>query len=258
MPRNPCKHDKSDKGYYCKECKVEGIGGKGLCEHYRARNVCKDCGGVSICEHNKQRTRCIECGGGHICEHNNQRFRCKECKKEGVGGKSLCDHNRRCSQCKYCKGASICVHNRQRHGCKECKGSSICQHNRERYICKDCQGGGICEHNRRRSMCKECDVIGYISHTIRSRIRDSIKREKSKASIEYLGCSIEEFKEHIEKQFKPDMTWENHGDVWHIDHVIPLKYDNPTIEQVIERLHWKNTQPMYASENLSKGNRRIG
>jgi hypothetical protein len=75
--------------------------------------------------------------------------------------------------------------------------------------------------------------------------------------MEYLGCTIGEFKEHIEKQFTDGMTWENHGE-WHIDHIIPLQYNNPTIEEVIERLHWTNTQPLWATENISKGNRYIG
>ena len=30
------------------------------------------------------------------------------------------------------------------------------------------------------------------------------------------------------------MNWENHGKLWHIDHIIPLKYNNPSIEEVIE------------------------
>jgi hypothetical protein len=80
-----------------------------------------------------------------------------------------------------------------------------------------------------------------------------------------LGCTIDEFKEHIEKQFTDGMTWDNHGNGpndWHIDHICPIKYAEngvaPTLENVIERLHWKNTQPMWATENISKGNRFIG
>jgi len=53
------------------------------------------------------------------------------------------------------------------------------------------------------------------------------------------------------------MTWDNHGE-WHIDHIIPLKYENPTIEEMIERLHWENTQPLWATDNKAKGNRYIG
>jgi hypothetical protein len=51
------------------------------------------------------------------------------------------------------------------------------------------------------------------------------------------------------------MTWDNYGE-WHIDHITPLKYNNPSLEEVIERLHYTNTQPLWAEENLSKGNYR--
>ena len=89
----------------------------------------------------------------------------------------------------------------------------------------------------------------------------ALKRDKSKHSIEYLGCSIEEFKQHIEAQFTEGMDWNNHGSgegKWNIDHITPIKYESPTIEQVMERLHFTNTQPMWALENIAKGNRFIG
>ncbi len=66
------------------------------------------------------------------------------------------------------------------------------------------------------------------------------------------------------------MTWENHGAckvngprVWQIDHIVPIKFEEvpgvkPTIEEVATRLHWTNCQPMWADENIAKGNRFIG
>lgn len=52
------------------------------------------------------------------------------------------------------------------------------------------------------------------------------------------------------------MSWKNFGD-WHIDHIIPIKYQNPTLDDVIDRLHYTNTQPLWKHENLAKGNRYI-
>ena len=128
-------------------------------------------------------------------------------------------------------------------------------HSRIRSQCKECNGGSICIHSRIRNTCKICDEIGHLSHISRSRIHSALKSNKEFSSKEYIGCSIDEFKHHIESQFKEDMNWENHGKIWHIDHIIPLKYNNPSIEEVIERLHYTNTQPLYASENIAKGNR---
>lgn len=62
-------------------------------------------------------------------------------------------------------------------------------------------------------------------------------------------------KTHIESQFTNDMTWES--DI-HIDHIVPICYGDATDEEKIERLHYTNLQPMWASENLSKGARWIG
>ena len=171
--------------------------------------------------------------------------------------KNNCEHNRRRNRCKDCGGSSICEHNRQRSTCKDCGGSSICEHNRRRSNCKDCGGASICEHNRLRSTCKECDPIGYLSSIVRRRTRGALKSKKTKRTMEYIACTIEEFKNHIESKFTEGMTWENQGK-WHIDHIIPLKYNNPTLEETIERLHWTNTQPLWGSENISKGNRYIG
>jgi 5-methylcytosine-specific restriction endonuclease McrA len=108
-----------------------------------------------------------------------------------------------------------------------------------------------------RHHCQECDIHGYIANITRHAVYISLKRNKTQKSVDYLGCSIQEFKQHIEVQFKEGMTWENHGK-WHIDHIIPLKYNNPSIEEIMERLHYKNTQPLWARENRVKGNRFIG
>jgi hypothetical protein len=171
--------------------------------------------------------------------------------------KNKCEHNRYKSSCKECGGASICEHSRYKSHCKECGGGHICEHNRKKSQCKECGGSQICEHDIQKSNCKICDPQGHLAKIVRNSVRRALKANKSKKSIEYLGCSVEEFKEHIEKQFEEGMTWENHGE-WHIDHIIPLKFENPSLEETIERLNWKNTQPLWASDNMSKGNRFCG
>lgn len=152
----------------------------------------------------------------------------------------------------------MCEHDRVRSFCRDCGGSQICEHDKRRSKCKLCGGGSICEHQKVKSACNICDPNGYLSGIIRSRVYAALQSEKTNHSIEYLGCTIEEFRDHIEQQFTQEMSWSNHGSLWHIDHIIPLKYGNPTIEQVIERLRYTNTQPMLASENIAKGNRFIG
>jgi len=206
----------------------------------------------SKCKHNIEKTRCRECGGGSLCKHNKRKSYCIKC-----GGASYCEHKRMRHQCIDCEGISRCKHKKLKQYCKECKGASICKHNREKRRCKECKGNNICKHNKVKRICKICDPNGNLIHCIRSRIYHALKRKKTKRTMEYLRCTIEEFKKHIEDQFQEGMTWDNHGD-WHIDHIIPLYYENPSIEEVIERLHYKNTQPLWAEENISKGNRYVG
>ena len=189
---------------------------------------------------------------------------CRRCHTWRTLDLFLNDKNRKVKTCLKCRDTSKkdreknkCEHNRQKSKCKECGGGSICEHNRQKYGCKECQGKGICEHNIYRSTCKKCNCLGHLSMIVNRRISKSLTFNKDKHYIEYLGCSIEEFKEHIELQFQEGMNWENYGE-WHIDHIIPLKYENPTLEETIERLHWINTQPLWAVDNFTKGNRFVG
>ena len=248
-------------------CKI--CGGSQICEHNRRRPECKECGGSSICEHNRVRSQCKECGGSSICEHNRQKSTCKEC-----GGSQICEHNRQKSTCKECGGSQICEHNRVRSECKECGGSSICEHNRVRSICKECGGSQICEHNRERRKCKICDPNGYLTNLVRCRTRRALmsaNASKDKRTLEYLSCTVQEYRMYIQyfldTQIVPDgrfeMTWANQGDVWHIDHIIPMLYKPTpdfviTLDETIRRLHFRNTQPLYADMNIAKGNRFIG
>ena len=88
-------------------------------------------------------------------------------------------------------------------------------------------------------------------------IRNSVsKYENSLNAMDVLGCSIEQFKEHLSKQFKNGMCWENYGR-WHIDHIIPVSSvkDENDVEQIRKVFHYSNMQPLWAIENLIKYNR---
>lgn len=69
-----------------------------------------------------------------------------------------------------------------------------------------------------------------------------------------LGAGPEVVKKWIEDQFKAGMTWENHGTVWHIDHIIPLACAKSE-EEAYKLLHFSNLQPLWAKENQQKSGR---
>ena len=55
--------------------------------------------------------------------------------------------------------------------------------------------------------------------------------------------------------FTPEMNWSNYGKFgWHIDHIIPLDSAN-TEDEMYKLCHYTNLQPLWWSENLSKGHK---
>jgi hypothetical protein len=95
-----------------------------------------------------------------------------------------------------------------------------------------------------------------LAQIIRVRMRKFIKN-KSKSSWQLMGADIETVKKHLESLFKEGMTWENHGlEGWHIDHIIPCSaFDLTDPEQQKKCFHYTNLQPLWAKDNLSKGDK---
>jgi len=93
---------------------------------------------------------------------------------------------------------------------------------------------------------------------LRSRTKDFLRRTKNFnhiKTLDVIGCTPEFLKEHMEKQFKNEMTWENYGFYgWHIDHIIPLS-SAKNEEELYKLCHYTNLQPLWAKENLSKGSK---
>jgi hypothetical protein len=55
----------------------------------------------------------------------------------------------------------------------------------------------------------------------------------------------------LDKHLK--MSWNNYGDLWQIDHVVPCASFDLTIEKNQKKcFHWTNLCPVLASYNLSK------
>jgi len=91
---------------------------------------------------------------------------------------------------------------------------------------------------------------------IRSKINLAIKNNfKVGSSVELLGCSVDELKAHLESQFLPGMSWDNHTvHGWHMDHILPCSsFDLSDEEQQRKCFHYSNLQPLWAIDNLKKG-----
>jgi hypothetical protein len=100
------------------------------------------------------------------------------------------------------------------------------------------------------------------SQKIAIRLRKSIisaltvrNLEKLGTSEELFGCSVDQLRRHLELQFEPGMSWDNHTvHGWHIDHIIPCaKFDLTLVSEQKKCFHYSNLRPLWAAENWSKG-----
>lgn len=88
---------------------------------------------------------------------------------------------------------------------------------------------------------------------IRREIWFSLNKQKNNMHWEGLvGYTLEDLKQHLEKQFKDGMNWNNYGPYWHIDHRIPqswFSFESYEDKGFKECWSLDNLQPKKAYEN---------
>ena len=102
---------------------------------------------------------------------------------------------------------------------------------------------------------KKEDVHFMLSVVLRSQVSSLIKNlKKSDQTIPLLGCSISEFKNHLESTWQEGMSWENYGrNGWHIDHIRPrCTFDLSLEEDQRVCFHYTNLRALWAKDNLSR------
>ena len=86
------------------------------------------------------------------------------------------------------------------------------------------------------------------------RLYKAIKLKTNKTN-DLLGSDINSIKKWIEYNFYGDMSWENYGSLWHVDHVVPCSmFDLKKDENQKICFNWCNLRPLYAEDNLVKNN----
>jgi hypothetical protein len=102
------------------------------------------------------------------------------------------------------------------------------------------------------------DSLFRLRSVMGSMISKSLKRNgftKKVKSFEFLCCSFEEFKLHLESQFESWMSWDNYGLYngelnygWDVDHIIPLS-SVKTEEEILKLNHYTNLRPLCSKIN---------
>lgn len=119
------------------------------------------------------------------------------------------------------------------------------------------------KYNAYRSNRRKTDPLFRLTLNSRNIIRKVLINnnfKKNNRTHHILGCSYDELKQHIEKQFESWMNWDNYGKYngklnygWDIDHIIPLS-SAKTEDEIITLCHYTNLQPLcsYTNRYLKK------
>ena len=98
------------------------------------------------------------------------------------------------------------------------------------------------------------DIQFKIRKILRSRLTIALNGNfKSQSTLTLLGQSIDEFKLYLESLFFPEMNWENHGETWEIDHILPcVSFDLTHPEQQKQCFHYTNLQPLFKTTEIAE------
>lgn len=188
--------------------------------------------------------KCNKCGD--MFEKYSTRYMCKPCNKEYNTSKK--DHIKKYNQNRYENNKTDILrkikeyHQKNRENIKAYSKQWF-QDNKEK----------VNEYNRQKY---QNDIIFKLKLNLRNTLKGKLNAQgvrKNKSSLKLTGCTIEYLKTHIETQFHPEMSWDNYGNVWEIDHIRPCaSFDLTDIVQQKECFYYTNLQPLFKTTEIAK------
>lgn len=189
------------------------------------------------------------------------RNQCKDCRNTYVKQykSDISSRTRQKNEVVVVNDMKICI------VCKELKAlDKFTKRNTEhgyRHDCKACRKESLSEYyekvyNEVRRNRKQSDIEYRLMCNHRNYVYKCLTKygNKKKSSLKYVGCTLSTLKSWIEYQFDKDMTWENYGTLWTVDHVLALDLFDLTDEtQQKIAFNWKNMQP--SKDNFIKNNK---
>lgn len=101
---------------------------------------------------------------------------------------------------------------------------------------------------------RQTEPLYATKQSVSGLLRTCFKRKgfrKNSRTADILGCSIEQFKQHVERLFLPGMCFEKKQGMWHLDHIVPVSLAR-TEEEIAWLSRWENIRPMWGLENILK------
>jgi len=156
--------------------------------------------------------------------------------------------------------------------CKKCKEEkcvseyAVCRRNTDglQYQCKSCRSAYYFKNKKRlnRASVKyqaermRTDPAFRLSKLLRGRLYTALDGGyKESSTMDLLGCTLDELKEHIASQFTGSMRWGDRSS-FHLDHIIPLSaFDLNDPMQLSYAMNWRNHQPLTKEDNLRKADK---
>lgn len=97
------------------------------------------------------------------------------------------------------------------------------------------------------------DINFRIKCSLSANIKKHLKQNKKDKTVSYLDYNIDELVIHLESQFDKNMSWDNYGEYWHIDHIIPQSlYDFSKKENIKKCWDLRNLRPLEKMKNIKK------
>ena len=168
------------------------------------------------------------------------------------------DEIKRCSKCKmiYLKSnfyKDITKNDGYRPSCKICcqkyyyNNQNRLLNNQKIYSKNNRSKINAYERQKRKN-----DCIFNLSCKIRQKTNYAFKSHNNKMNI-LIGCSNYHLRKWIIYQLYGDMTLENYGKIWCLDHCYPLSKINEF--EMNKYINWINIRPMYITDNVIKGDK---
>jgi hypothetical protein len=107
---------------------------------------------------------------------------------------------------------------------------------------------------RRQRERRKSDINFRLTCVLRSRIQKVLLGKiKVGSAVKDLGCSIGFFVAYLQEQFYNDISWDNYGSYWEIDHIRELHtFDLTDRQQFLEACHYTNLQPLTIEDHKKK------